>query len=107
VACNWFTQGNHPDYRIVVPEALAAEAGLGNAAEEKAEKADGDEGKKTRAPSKEIKIEQIRGLLDFVGVGSHRGGARVVVLYPAEGLNIAAANALLKTLEEPPRAWCF
>ncbi|MGC2037078.1 MAG: DNA polymerase III subunit delta', partial [Paraburkholderia caledonica] len=107
VACNWFTQGNHPDYRIVVPEALAAEAGIGNGAEEKAEKADGDEGKKTRAPSKEIKIEQIRGLLGFVGVGSHRGGARVVVLAPGEALNIAAANALLKTLEEPPAGVVF
>jgi DNA polymerase III subunit delta' len=107
VACNWFTQGNHPDYRIVVPEALAAEAGLNSAADEKAEKADADEGKKTRAPSKEIKIEQVRGLLDFVGVGSHRGGARVVVLYPAEALNIAAANALLKTLEEPPAGVVF
>jgi DNA polymerase III delta prime subunit len=64
VACTWFTQGNHPDYRIVVPEALAAEAGVSGSADEKAEKADGDEGKKTRAPSKEIKIEQIRGLLD-------------------------------------------
>ncbi|MCC8404967.1 DNA polymerase III subunit delta' [Paraburkholderia sp. MMS20-SJTN17] len=113
VACNWFTQGNHPDYRIVVPEALAAEAGpasAANGAEDKAEKTDkpdGDEGKKTRAPSKEIKIEQVRGLLDFVGVGSHRGGARVVVLYPAEALNVAAANALLKTLEEPPAGVVF
>jgi DNA polymerase-3 subunit delta' len=103
-ACNWFVQGNHPDYRIVVPEALAAEAGLASAAvaDEKAEKADADDGKKTRAPSKEIKIEQVRALLDFCGVGSHRGGARVVVLAPAEALNVAAANALLKTLEEPP-----
>jgi len=110
VACNWFVQGNHPDYRIVVPEALAAEAGIGNGADDKAEKADksdADEGKKTRTPSKEIKIEQIRGLLDFVGVGSHRGGARVVVLYPAEALNVAAANALLKTLEEPPAGVVF
>jgi DNA polymerase-3 subunit delta' len=110
VACNWFAQGNHPDYRIVVPEALAAEAGPANGADDKAEKvdkADGDEGKKTRTPSKEIKIEQIRGLLDFVGIGSHRGGARVVVLYPAEALNVAAANALLKTLEEPPAGVVF
>jgi DNA polymerase-3 subunit delta' len=90
-----------------VPEALAAEAGVGTAADDKAEKADADEGKKTRTPSKEIKIEQIRGLLDFVGLGSHRGGARVVVLYPAEALNIAAANALLKTLEEPPAGVVF
>ncbi|MDE1184341.1 DNA polymerase III subunit delta' [Paraburkholderia sp.] len=106
-ACTWFAQGNHPDYRIVVPEALAAEAGLNAAADEKADKADADDAKKTRAPSKEIKIEQVRGLLDFVGVGSHRGGARVVVLYPAEALNVAAANALLKTLEEPPAGVVF
>ncbi len=102
-ACNWFAQGNHPDYRIVLPEALAAEAGFANAAaDEKTDKADADDGgKKTRTPSKEIKIDQVRALLDFCGVGSHRGGMRVVVLYPAEALNVAAANALLKTLEEP------
>ncbi|MGF6759118.1 DNA polymerase III subunit delta' [Paraburkholderia sp. GAS42] len=109
VACNWLTQGNHPDYRIVLPEALAAESGFAAAAsdEAKPEKADADDGKKTRTPSKEIKIEQVRALLDFVGVGSHRGGARVVVLYPAEALNVAAANALLKTLEEPPAGVVF
>jgi DNA polymerase-3 subunit delta' len=105
-ACNWFVQGNHPDYRGVLPEALAAEAGLG-AAGEADDKPDADEGKKTRTPSKEIKIEQVRGLLDFCGVGSHRGGARVVLLYPAEALNVAAANALLKTLEEPPAGVVF
>ncbi|KAF1029839.1 MAG: DNA polymerase III subunit delta' [Burkholderia plantarii] len=100
VACNWFAQGNHPDYRIVLPEALAGEAPGAAPDEPKAEADEG--GKKTRAPSKEIKIEQVRALLDFCSVGSHRGGARVVVLYPAEALNVAAANALLKTLEEPP-----
>ncbi|TEU31202.1 DNA polymerase III subunit delta', partial [Burkholderia cepacia] len=104
-ACTWFSQGNHPDYRIVLPEALAGEA-PGAADDPKA--ADADEGgKKTRAPSKEIKIEQVRALLDFCGVGSHRGGARVVVLYPAEALNVAASNALLKTLEEPPSGVVF
>jgi DNA polymerase-3 subunit delta' len=106
-ACTWFAQGNHPDYRIVLPEALAGEAG-GAAADEAAAKAsDDDGGKKKSAPSKEIKIEQVRALLDFCGVGSHRGGARVVVLYPAEALNVAASNALLKTLEEPPAGVVF
>lgn len=107
-ACAWFAQGNHPDYRIVMPEALAGEA-AGAAADDAgkpAAEAD-DGGKKSRAPSKEIKIEQVRALLDFCGVGSHRGGARVVVLYPAEALNVAAANALLKTLEEPPPGVVF
>ncbi|MFX1803548.1 DNA polymerase III subunit delta' [Paraburkholderia sp. A1RO-5] len=109
-ACTWFAQGNHPDYRIVLPEALAGLAGQAGAEDKedaKADKADADEGKKTRAPSKEIRIEQVRALLDFTGVGSHRGGLRVVVLYPAEALNVAAANALLKTLEEPPAGVVF
>jgi DNA polymerase III subunit delta' len=106
-ACHWFSQGNHPDYRVVLPEILAGLAVGGDAAGASAEKADGEEGKKTRQPSKEIKIEQVRALLDFCSLGSHRGGVRVVVLYPAEALNVAAANALLKTLEEPPSGVVF
>ena len=109
VACNWFSQGNHPDFRLVCPEALAADF-AGAAAEGdggKADKGDDDGGKKSKTPSKEIKIEQIRALLDFCGVGSHRGGMRVVLLFPAETLNVAAANALLKTLEEPPAGVVF
>lgn len=106
-ACNWFVQGNHPDYRAVLPEALAGELGATAAAGEADEKADGEDGKKTRTLSKEIKIEQVRALLDFCGVGAHRGGARVVLVYPAEALNAAAANALLKTLEEPPAGVVF
>ncbi|WP_250451527.1 DNA polymerase III subunit delta' [Caballeronia sp. ATUFL_M2_KS44] len=101
-ACLWLSQGNHPDYRAVLPEALAGLA----ADDASADKADDGESKK-RAPSKEIKIEQVRALLDFCGVGSHRGGLRVVLLYPAEALNVAAANALLKTLEEPPSGVVF
>ncbi|WP_116140533.1 DNA polymerase III subunit delta' [Trinickia diaoshuihuensis] len=103
-ACNWFVQGNHPDYRAVLPEALAGDA-AGTAPPE--EKAEGEEGKKTRALSKEIKIEQVRALLDFCGIGAHRGGARVVLVYPADALNAASANALLKTLEEPPAGVVF
>ncbi len=108
-ACHWFSQGNHPDYRVVLPEALASLAvAVGDgAADAPADKADGEEGKKTRQPSKEIKIEQVRALLNFCALGSHRGGVRVVVLYPAEALNVAASNALLKTLEEPPLGVVF
>jgi DNA polymerase III subunit delta' len=106
-ACHWFSQGNHPDYRVVLPEILAGLAAAGADAEASSDKADDDGGKKTRQPSKEIKIEQVRALLDFCALGSHRGGARVVLLYPAEALNVAAANALLKTLEEPPSGVVF
>jgi DNA polymerase III subunit delta' len=106
-ACHWFSQGNHPDYRVVLPEMLAGLAAAGPDADASSDKADDDGGKKTRQPSKEIKIEQVRALLDFCALGSHRGGARVVLLYPAEALNVAAANALLKTLEEPPSGVLF
>ncbi|HTJ94925.1 MAG TPA: DNA polymerase III subunit delta' [Pararobbsia sp.] len=103
VACTWFAQGNHPDFRVVCPESMAAEnpGAAATAADAAGGDADDKDGKKTKTLSKEIKIEQIRSLLDFCSLASHRGGVRVVLLYPAEALNVAAANALLKTLEEP------
>jgi DNA polymerase-3 subunit delta' len=101
-ACNWFRDGNHPDYRAVLPEILQpvdAEAG-GDAAE-------GDGGAKSKTPSKEIKIEQIRSLDTFFSIGTHRGGAKIVLIYPADALNQASGNALLKTLEEPSAGTVF
>ncbi|MFS2002395.1 DNA polymerase III subunit delta' [Duganella sp. CT11-25] len=102
-SCGWFSQQNHPDYRRVRPEALEDEpAAEGEEGEGEAKKA-----KSTKAPSKEIKIEQIRNLSDFMNISTHRQGLRVVVLYPAEALNMPASNALLKTLEEPPPGTVF
>lgn len=95
-SCNWFAQYNHPDYRRVRPEALEDELADDESGEEK------KTAKASKTPSKEIKIDQIRALADFMNVSTHRSGLRVVMLYPAEALNTAAANALLKTLEEPP-----
>jgi len=100
-ACNWFRDGNHPDYRAVLPEVLQpADAETGEAG-------DGEGGAKSKTPSKEIKIEQIRNLDTFFGIGTHRGGAKVVLLYPADALNQASGNALLKTLEEPSPGTVF
>lgn len=105
-SCGWFEQYSHPDYRRVRPEALdegevaeGAEAEGGEPAEKKSAK--------SAKPSKEIKIDQIRALADFMNISTHRQGMRVVTLYPAEALNTAAANALLKTLEEPPPSTMF
>jgi DNA polymerase-3 subunit delta' len=98
-SCGWFQQHSHPDYRRVRPEAMEDEPGEGEEGEDrKAAK---------KAPSKEIKIEQIRALADFMNISTHRQGLRVVVLYPAEALNMPASNALLKTLEEPPPGTVF
>src|SRR5690606_23404490 len=49
-----------------------------------------------------IVIEQIRGLVEGLALTSYEGGAKVAVIDPADEMNHAAANALLKTLEEPP-----
>jgi len=103
-SCGWFAQGNHPDYRRVRPEAMEDEA----PAAEGDEAGDGDKKAKSgKAASKDIKIEQIRALGDFMNISTHRQGLRVVVLYPAEALNMPSSNALLKTLEEPPPGTVF
>ena len=97
--CRWFTAGNHPDIRFLEPETLAR-----NLLEEE----EGAEGKsKDRKPSNQIRIEQARALGDFVHVVSHRGGRRVAIVHPAEDMNTATANALLKNLEEPPAGAFF
>jgi DNA polymerase-3 subunit delta' len=48
-----------------------------------------------------ISIDQVRAVIDDFTLTAHRGAAKVVLVEPAEGLTTAAANALLKTLEEP------
>ncbi|GGB49263.1 DNA polymerase III subunit delta' [Shewanella inventionis] len=49
----------------------------------------------------QIKVDQIRQLCQQLTQTAQQGGARVAIIVDAERLNIAAANALLKTLEEP------
>jgi len=93
-ACHWFEQGNHPDFRLVQPEALATPD-------------EGDEKTTGKKPSREISVDQIRGLSAFTNFSSHAGGYRIVVVYPAEAMNNNAANALLKTLEEPTEKLFF
>jgi DNA polymerase-3 subunit delta' len=92
-SCRWLLAGNHPDYRKIVAEGEAEEGAEGEKAAAAA---------RSPAAGAPIKIDQIRSLDNFVYVGSHRGGRRVVLIAPAEAMNAAAANSLLKMLEEPP-----
>jgi len=92
-SCLLFKARTHPDYQVLVPEALRE--GLGLVDEAEAPK----EGK--AKPSREIKVDAVRAMLSFAQASSARGRAKVVVVHPAEALNTVAANALLKTLEEP------
>jgi len=48
-----------------------------------------------------IKVDAIRSLVSFFSLSSMQGGEKITILCPAESLNHNAANALLKTLEEP------
>jgi DNA polymerase-3 subunit delta' len=54
--------------------------------------------------SREIRIDQVRNLSQELSLKSHGGGYKVGIITPADALNRFAANALLKTLEEPPGA---
>jgi DNA polymerase-3 subunit delta' len=96
-ACRWLEQGSHPDFRILEPEALAEARSV----EAEPRKRAGE------TASRQIRIDQVRELQDFLAIGTHRGGLRVVVVRPAEAMNVATANALLKSLEEPPPGTVF
>jgi len=54
------------------------------------------------ADKRVIPIEKLRSMISFLQLTAHQGGAKVALLSPAEALSHAAANSLLKTLEEPP-----
>ena len=95
-ACGWFREGNHPDYRELLPESMAEDTTTEDAPAD----AD-DKDNKDKKKSREIKIDQIRAIADFMQLSTHRDGYRVLLIHPAEAINLAAANALLKTLEEP------
>ena len=53
--------------------------------------------------STQIRIEQVRELAAELALTAHQGGYKVGILSPADSMNRFAANALLKTLEEPPK----
>ena len=109
-SCHWFTSGCHPDYRELRPEVLRL-ADVEDLADGEAAEDSVDEGeepvKRKRKPSEKIKIEEVRGLHNFIYLSAHHDGGKTLVIYPAEALNINAANALLKSLEEPPPATRF
>ncbi|HEY1771614.1 MAG TPA: DNA polymerase III subunit delta' [Gammaproteobacteria bacterium] len=83
-ACAQFNAGSHPDFQRITFEEREGKAG--------------EEG----LLKQNISVEQIRDLIGLLQLRSHQGGRKVAVIEPAEGMSVAAANSLLKTLEEPP-----
>jgi DNA polymerase-3 subunit delta' len=108
--CRLTAAFSHPGLRFLLPQVLAEQwlpqiEDEGETPEAAGGEGDAD-GKPTRA-SREIRVEQVRALSDFLGITSYRGGRRVIVLAPAEAMNAIAANTLLKMLEEPPAETFF
>lgn len=105
-SCHWFDQYSHPDYRPILPETMEMARGIDDP-DKKSEDEAGSTGKATKEPSKKIGIERIRSLADFINISTHRGGLRVVFVYPAEAMTTESSNSLLKMLEEPPANTLF
>jgi DNA polymerase-3 subunit delta' len=78
----------HPDVHVCLPEAESVRRGWLTWDED-------------RKPSTDIKVEQIRALRDEMRMTAFEGGWRVAIFPHAERMRVEAANALLKTLEEP------
>ncbi len=108
-SCSWFEQGGHPDFLLIEPEALGiddAVAEVGGDAETAVETEPGS-AKSKKKPKQQIAVEQIRVLADLLYLSSHRNGYKIILIHPAESMNLAAASALLKSLEEPPPQTLF
>lgn len=95
-SCRLVQSRVHPDLSVLLPETQRREHGWLLAGD----KPEGDEAK--RKPSRQIRIDEVRALIDWSTRTSSRGRGKVALLHPAEAMNLQSASALLKTLEEPP-----
>ncbi len=113
-ACRWFDSGNHPDFIALVPETHRKLLPHGNFDSEidapkksKISSADSDTDAPEKKEKKSISIEDARSAIEGLSIGAHRGGNRVILVYPLEMLRADSANTLLKSLEEPPNNTIF
>lgn len=96
-SCHAIDVRTHADLCVLMPET--AMLALGWPLSEKAQSEIDD---KKRKPSKEIRIDAMRDAVEFAQRTASRGRGKAMLVYPAERMNHITANALLKTLEEPP-----
>lgn len=96
-SCHAIDIRTHADLCVRMPETQMLTLGwpLG-------EKAQSEIDEKKRKPSREIRVDAMREAIEFAQRTNARGRGKVVLVFPAERMNSIAANALLKTLEEPP-----
>lgn len=96
-SCHALSVHTHADLFVLMPETILLELGW-----PLSEKAQSEIDNKTRKPSKEIRIDAMRDAIEFSQRTNARGRGKAVLVFPAERMNHVTANALLKTLEEPP-----
>jgi DNA polymerase III subunit delta' len=96
-SCHQVEVRAHTDLAVLMPETAMLELGW-----PLSEKAQAEIDDKKRKPSREIRVDAMRDALEFAQRTSGRGRGKAVLVYPAERMNTVTANALLKTLEEPP-----
>src|SRR5881394_1736678 len=93
--CSAIRRGVHPDVTWVLPQAEAVARGLVSRGDLEA------------APSREIRVDEVRALSRRLSLAPAIGRRKVAIVTPAEALNERAENTLLKTLEEPASVTTF
>ncbi len=88
-ACRLIADRNHPDVLHLEPGDSFCRGGGGH---------------QPHPGSRDIRICQVRGLIESVSRYPFEGRFRVIIIEPADRMGLEAANTLLKTLEEPPPA---
>ena len=96
-SCHSIDVHAHADLCVLMPEVDMLARGW-----PLSEKAQSEIDDKKRKASKEIRVDAMRDAVEFTQRTSARGRGKAVLVYPAEQMNAVTANALLKTLEEPP-----
>ena len=96
-SCHAIDVRTHADLCVLMPETVMIDLDW-----PLSEKAQTEIDDKKRKASKEIRVEAMRDAVEFSQRTSARGRGKAVLVYPAERMNHVTANALLKTLEEPP-----
>ena len=98
--CKLFVAGSHPDLHVVQPETIYKDS-EGLLAQFAQRYAPPDKSKDSK-DSTVIRIDQIRSLIENVQTRPQIAACKVMLLSPADSMNVNAANSLLKLLEEPP-----
>ena len=101
-SCHTFDSQTNPDLFNLMPEEFMLEHGF--TLSEKVQKELDD---KKRKPSREIKVDQARDLIEFSQLTRSGAIGKVAMVHPAERMNTITANTILKTLEEPPDGFRF